>query len=137
MAEHLLVATVSVRGVVRGDDGRVLTVRRASDGRWELPGGRLQAGEDVPAGLRRELAEETGLEPTVHRPVHVISWRNDVERDRLAVYYRCRASAEAVTTSEEHVESEWVTVERARERLSESQATAVARACERPLRERA
>ena len=30
-------------------------------GRWSLPGGRLEPGETLAAGVLRELAEETGL----------------------------------------------------------------------------
>ena len=46
-------------------DGRVLLARRDRDpgaGKWDLPGGFLEEGEDPLAGLRRELLEETALE---------------------------------------------------------------------------
>ena len=46
-------------------DGRVLLARRAVEpelGRWDLPGGFLEEGEEPLAGLRRELREEGGLE---------------------------------------------------------------------------
>jgi 8-oxo-dGTP diphosphatase len=46
-------------------DGRILLARLAPGipgaGRWTLPGGGLEWGEDPEAGLRREVAEETGL----------------------------------------------------------------------------
>lgn len=45
-------------------DGRVLLARRALDpgaGMWDLPGGFLDEGEEPLVGLRREIAEETGL----------------------------------------------------------------------------
>jgi 8-oxo-dGTP pyrophosphatase MutT (NUDIX family) len=56
---------VVARAVVeRGD--RVLLVRRAEwdtlPGTWELPGGKVDAGETIAAALARELEEETGLQ---------------------------------------------------------------------------
>src|SRR5690606_10992885 len=52
-------------GILRDREGRVLmsrrTVDRAHPGRWEFPGGKLEAGEAPEAGLRRELREELGI----------------------------------------------------------------------------
>ncbi len=41
--------------------GEVLMVRRTDDGQWDLPGGRVEPGEEVQAAALRELKEETGL----------------------------------------------------------------------------
>jgi 8-oxo-dGTP diphosphatase len=46
-------------------DGRVLLTVRGVEphkGKFDLPGGFLQAGEEPVAGLKREVKEETGLE---------------------------------------------------------------------------
>ena len=50
------------------DAGRALLIRRASpplEGQWSIPGGMLELGETLEQGVRRELAEETGLEVAV------------------------------------------------------------------------
>ncbi|WP_246060341.1 NUDIX domain-containing protein [Herbidospora galbida] len=54
---------VSVKGVVVRDD-RVLLLRNERD-EWELPGGRLELGEDPVGCLGREIREETGWEVEV------------------------------------------------------------------------
>ena len=43
-------------------DGRIVLVKRRDNGRWSLPGGMVDWGEDIPTTVKRELAEETGLE---------------------------------------------------------------------------
>ena len=52
------VGAVCVRG------GRLLLVLRGRGvavGTWSIPGGRLESGEALAAGVQRELREETGL----------------------------------------------------------------------------
>ena len=43
-------------------DGRIVLIRRRDNGKWGLPGGMVDWGQDIPTTVRRELAEETGLE---------------------------------------------------------------------------
>ncbi|HEX9153478.1 MAG TPA: NUDIX hydrolase [Candidatus Saccharimonadales bacterium] len=61
---------ISVKAVIKDDDGRIL-LGRESDGSWELPGGGLEHGEAPKAALRREITEETGfiLDWISERPV--------------------------------------------------------------------
>lgn len=129
--DHLR-ATISQRGVLFAPSGTVLVVRRSTDGGWELPGGRLEPYEDAPAGVHREIVEETGLDVHVRRPVHTASWRNDTDQGRFAVYYRCVVpdgldvvEDDPVTLSEEHTDHRWLPPEPAADRLSDVQQRAV------------
>lgn len=61
------------------DGTRILMVRKSSDDPhnpelWELPGGRLNFGEDVEQHLSREIREEVGLEVEAGRPLYIWSW---------------------------------------------------------------
>jgi 8-oxo-dGTP diphosphatase len=55
-----------VAGVLYDGEGRVLLAQRPEGkfmaGKWEFPGGKLKAGETEAAALKRELAEELGIE---------------------------------------------------------------------------
>ena len=55
---------VAVGVLVRMDGAFLLTSRpegKAYAGYWELPGGKLEAGETIEEALRRELQEEIGI----------------------------------------------------------------------------
>lgn len=43
-------------------DGRIVLIRRQDTGKWGLPGGIVDWGEDLLTTAKRELTEETGLE---------------------------------------------------------------------------
>jgi len=64
---------VGVGGVVI-EDGRAVLIRRGSpplEGEWSIPGGKLEVGETLLEGVRRELLEETGLEVRVLELIEV------------------------------------------------------------------
>lgn len=66
------IVEVAAAALVRSD-GRVLIMQRLPGtpmaGQWEFPGGKLEAGEDAPTALARELREELGVAPTEARPL--------------------------------------------------------------------
>jgi len=71
---------VGVGVVVRDSQGRLLLVRRGNApgmGRWALPAGFVDAGEDPRAAAARETLEETGLVVRPGRVVDVYPGRTD------------------------------------------------------------
>lgn len=52
----------AARIIIENEDGDILFVCRTDNGRWGLPAGSLEEGEDIESCIRRELREETGLE---------------------------------------------------------------------------
>jgi mutator protein MutT len=60
---------ITVTAAIIEKDGRVLAARRKAGkhmaGYWELPGGKLEAGESPQQCLQRELAEELGIRTRV------------------------------------------------------------------------
>ncbi len=63
----------STNGVVFNGRGEVLLQKRADNGYWGLPGGKVDIGESVEQGAIREVLEETGLHVTVKRLIGVYS----------------------------------------------------------------
>jgi 8-oxo-dGTP diphosphatase len=52
-------------GALIFEDGKILLVERGKEplkGYWSIPGGIVETGEKLVEGIRREVAEETGLD---------------------------------------------------------------------------
>lgn len=85
-------------GVVQRADGRVLVAERrpgaALAGRLEFPGGKIEAGEDPPAALRREFLEELGTTVLAARPLLRFEHAYPDYRVRLHVYRVVRRQGE-------------------------------------------
>jgi 8-oxo-dGTP diphosphatase len=108
---------VGIKGVI-AVDGRVLLLQRADgDGAlfWDLPGGRIEAGEQIEQALRRELREEV---PSIARveigdllhaaPVPAFAGS---ENGLLLLYYRVLAEVPRVVLSAEHGGYTWAGAE--------------------------
>jgi 8-oxo-dGTP diphosphatase len=65
-----------VAGVAQ-ENGRILMAQRnfgdSEGGKWEFPGGKVEPGEDPRAALKRELAEELGVNAEVGPVLETVS----------------------------------------------------------------
>lgn len=107
--------SVSVAGAVMREDGRLLAIKRRDNGHWEPPGGILETGEPMHDGLVREVLEETGL--TVE-PERLTGVYQNLERDIIALVFRCRLLSGSLRRSDETSELEWLTADEVAERMS-------------------
>ena len=75
---------VTIKGLVV-QDGKILLLKESSklSGKWELPGGGLDFGEDIYEGLKREIEEEMGVnvKSIEKRPMYVWTWRFEKKRN--------------------------------------------------------
>jgi 8-oxo-dGTP pyrophosphatase MutT (NUDIX family) len=92
------------QGVVLSAQGVLLTLRGDLRG-WELPGGSALPGEGDLACVRREIAEESGLEVVVE--ARVGDYLRTGFRPHLARVWRCRAVGGRLRPSDETLCAAW------------------------------
>ena len=84
--------------VIIDEDDRVLMLKRSNyvdkyAGEWDLPGGHIQIGEDILAGMKREVKEETDLD--IESPTFVQKMQN-------LNFYTCFYTGMPIKVSHEH-----------------------------------
>ena len=69
--------TIVVTAAIVEDHGRYFVTRRLKgahlEGLWEFPGGKIEPGESLADGLRRELKEELGTDVEVGEEVFTVT----------------------------------------------------------------
>ena len=91
---------------------RLLVVRRANEpgrGLWSIPGGRVEPGEDDPAAVAREVAEETGLDVEVGALVGEVE--REAPKGKLYVIrdYEATAVGGTLTPGDDATDAKFVT----------------------------
>jgi 8-oxo-dGTP diphosphatase len=109
----------SVAALLTDASDRWLLIRRSLDsvrwpGAWDLPGGKMEAGETVETALRREVREETGLEIELQGLAGATEFELPHVRV-IMIVLRARALAGAVRLDGEHDGFRWVEPPRAAE----------------------
>ena len=103
-------------------DSKLLLIKRTSGNKhfanaWEIPGGRLEVGEDPIQGVKREAKEETGIDVEVLHPLSVKHFVREDGQTVTKLNFLCRALSSDVKLSEEHSVFEWVPNEKSKENL--------------------
>ncbi|WP_409421116.1 8-oxo-dGTP diphosphatase MutT [Pseudaeromonas sp. ZJS20] len=97
MSQHKVI-WVAV-GVIRDAAGRFCICQRHArqhqGGKWEFPGGKVEAGESLPQALARELKEEIGIEVAACEPLLAISHDYGDKQVLLDVWLVSRFSGQA------------------------------------------
>ena len=107
---------VGVGAVVLSDTGEVALVKRRHEplaGQWSLPGGMLELGESLEAGVARELLEETGLHVSVGPVVEVFDRilfddNGKVRYHFVLVDYLCRVRGGELKAGSDVEAAAWV-----------------------------
>jgi len=94
---------------------RALLIRRGSEplkGEWSVPGGMLELGEELAAGVQRELKEETGLDV---EPLKCILVFDRIMREGARVKYHyvivdylCRRKRGRLRPASDVIDARWV-----------------------------
>lgn len=106
---------VSVKGLAIDETGRFL-LSREENGKWEMPGGGLDHGENPIACLKREIHEETGLEITYVSPspkYFITTKRHNADSYVANIIYEIQLKDLNFTPSEECQELRHFNVEEA------------------------
>jgi 8-oxo-dGTP pyrophosphatase MutT (NUDIX family) len=106
-----MVYPTSIKGVLLVD-GQVLLVKNSRD-EWELPGGRIDQGENHAQTLSREFAEELSLDVAIRAPIDSYLFEVIPGRHIFIVTYGCTLVGEfRPAVSHEHTEHRLWPVER-------------------------
>ncbi|WP_261575168.1 NUDIX hydrolase [Frankia gtarii] len=98
--------SVSVAGVTLRENGSILCIRRRDTGAWQVPGGVLERGETIHAGLCREVVEETGA---VVRPGRMTGVYLNLPLGVVAMVFLCDfAGGSIATVTEEATQVRWL-----------------------------
>ncbi|MCD0483439.1 NUDIX domain-containing protein [Streptacidiphilus sp. ASG 303] len=105
----------AVTAFVVNDRHEVLLERRSDNGRWGMPGGVQEIGENITGTVVREVLEETGIKVEVvglvgiyTDPGHVIAFSDGEVRQEFSLCFRARPLSGTVTASSESYEVRWV-----------------------------
>ena len=106
---------LTVRGIIKNEKDEILILKRHPKSRtdpekWELPGGKVEKGEDFDAALVREIKEETNLDGSIGDFCEAV--QNDYMHKRtVQIMIYLKDLTGEVKISDEHIDWMWANIE--------------------------
>lgn len=106
---------VAVKAIVQHQDRFLLLKKSSSEdvnpNTYDLPGGRVEFGEELDQALKREVREETGLSIEIVKLIN--AWSTLIKKDLqlVGMTYWCQSKNSDVQISGEHISAEWLTLD--------------------------
>ena len=112
-----MIQQIGVKAIIEKDN-KILLLKRSEkyehlSNAWDIPGGRINFGEEPKEGLKREIEEETGLQLKEIKQILDAStvFKNE-EKHIVRITYLCTVEEGDPILSNEHTQIEWIPKER-------------------------
>ena len=109
---------IAVGAVIEDEDGKILLVKHVPQrggfwqGKWICPGGKLEIGETIEEGIKREVMEETRLEIDLVAPLppfdRIVRSEGKVSLHVIYIDYRAKVVGGELKTGSDVGEAMWV-----------------------------
>lgn len=97
---------LTVKAIIITKDHKILLLKRPNKGRWDLPGGGVDDGENLPQAIIREVNEEAGLLIDNALPVYTYIRALKSKPEKLIQFVMSRINTLSsdlnITLSDEH-----------------------------------
>ena len=112
---------VTPKAAIFNRNDKLLIIKRdakeiAFPNKWTIPGGKLQEGEDVKKGLKREVKEETQLEINLLAPLppfdRIVRVNDEVSLHVIYIDYLARVTGGELKVGSDIGEAIWIEKER-------------------------
>lgn len=103
---------VATKAIIKNDEGKYLVLYKSeteeiNPNEIDIPGGRMKFGESAEESLKREVAEELGINIEVERPSRVWGFVKD-DLHLVGITFMAKYVGGELQLSGEHTSHEWV-----------------------------
>ena len=113
---------IGVGAIIEDETGRILLVKHKPErggfwqGKWICPGGKLELGETIEEGIKREVKEETQLEIDLLAPLppfdRIVKSNDETSLHVIYIDYMARLAGGKLKTGSDVGEAMWIEKER-------------------------